>query len=267
MSEKIFVIPPARTRYLSEISENNRAYDNFVEQQAEVPQKLYGICMTISGLAGHVGLNSSGLECEGVSEANKELVELLLKEFDREKMNLDPHNWESVIQWESKVEKYKAPEFSFMVRSIKYELKIKTPYRIPFTYTDPENSYPANIRPGEIFCGGCLQENVPGEFPYTAGLFPFKREGEDPTRMFAGEGGPERTNQEIPLREPARMPAKRLSTAFDSVTLYGNDPDHRPDIYGKIGNSGVSICCLDDAKKLYSGFRPFGSEDLCVHDH
>ena len=98
-----------------------------------------------------------------------------------------------------------------------------------------------------------LQENVPGRFPYTAGLFPFKREGEDPTRMFAGEGGPERTNKRFHYVSLG-MPAKRLSTAFDSVTLYGNDPDYRPDIYGKIGNSGVSICCLDDAKKLYSGF-------------
>ncbi|MCC6767958.1 MAG: methylmalonyl-CoA mutase, partial [Bacteroidia bacterium] len=101
-----------------------------------------------------------------------------------------------------------------------------------------------------------LQENVPGEFPYTAGVFPFKREGEDPTRMFAGEGGPERTNRRFHYVSLG-MPATRLSTAFDSVTLYGNDPGERPDIYGKIGNSGVSICCLDDAKKLYSGF------DLC----
>jgi methylmalonyl-CoA mutase len=101
-----------------------------------------------------------------------------------------------------------------------------------------------------------LQENVPGEFPYTAGVFPFKRKGEDPTRMFAGEGGPERTNRRFHYLSHD-MPANRLSTAFDSVTLYGEDPDHRPDIYGKIGNSGVSVCCLDDAKKLYSGF------DLC----
>ncbi len=98
-----------------------------------------------------------------------------------------------------------------------------------------------------------LQENVPGEFPYTSGLYPFKRTGEDPTRMFAGEGGPERTNRRFHYVS-LDMPAKRLSTAFDSVTLYGNDPDHRPDIYGKIGNAGVSVCCLDDAKKLYSGF-------------
>jgi len=100
------------------------------------------------------------------------------------------------------------------------------------------------------------QENVPGEFPFTAGVFPFKRKGEDPTRMFAGEGGPERTNKRFHYLSKG-MPAKRLSTAFDSVTLYGNDPDHRPDIYGKVGNSGVNISSLNDAKKLYSGF------DLC----
>ncbi|PLX04060.1 MAG: methylmalonyl-CoA mutase, partial [Marinilabiliales bacterium] len=99
-----------------------------------------------------------------------------------------------------------------------------------------------------------LKENVPGEFPFAAGVFPFKREGEDPTRMFAGEGGPERTNRRFHYVSKG-MPAKRLSTAFDSVTLYGEDPDRRPDIYGKIGNAGVSIACLDDAKKLYSGFN------------
>jgi methylmalonyl-CoA mutase len=112
-----------------------------------------------------------------------------------------------------------------------------------------------------------LQENVPGEFPFTAGLFPFKREGEDPTRMFAGEGGPERTNKRFHLVSQG-MPAKRLSTAFDSVTLYGNDPGKRPDIYGKIGNAGVSICCLDDLKKLYSGFdlsHPMTSVSMTIN--
>ena len=98
-----------------------------------------------------------------------------------------------------------------------------------------------------------LQENVPqARISFASGLFPFKREGEDPTRMFAGEGGPERTNRRFHYVSLG-LPAKRLSTAFDSVTLYGNDPGYRPDIYGKIGNAGVSICCLDDAKKLYSG--------------
>jgi len=112
-----------------------------------------------------------------------------------------------------------------------------------------------------------LQENVPGEFPYTSGLYPFKRTGEDPSRMFAGEGGPERTNKRFHYVSQG-MPAKRLSTAFDSVTLYGNNPDARPDIYGKVGNSGVSICCLDDAKKLYSGFdlsHPLTSVSMTIN--
>lgn len=106
---------------------------------------------------------------------------------------------------------------------------------------------------GEIFIKWKGQENLPGSFPYTAGIYPFKRTGEDPTRMFAGEGGPERTNRRFHYVS-AEMPAKRLSTAFDSVTLYGQDHALPPDIYGKIGNAGVSIATLDDAKKLYSGF-------------
>ncbi|MEJ2594588.1 MAG: methylmalonyl-CoA mutase family protein, partial [bacterium] len=116
----------------------------------------------------------------------------------------------------------------------------------------PKVAMPAFTSWGEIL-KWVLKENVPGEFPFAAGVFPFKREGEDPTRMFAGEGGPERTNRRFHFVSLG-MPAKRLSTAFDSVTLYGEDPATRPDIYGKIGNSGVSIACLDDAKKLYSGF-------------
>ena len=119
--------------------------------------------------------------------------------------------------------------------------------QIPKVVTPPYKNWGAILQ-------WTLMENVPGEFPYAAGIYPFKREGEDPTRMFAGEGGPERTNRRFHYVSKG-MPAARLSTAFDSVTLYGNDPDWRPDIYGKIGNSGVSICCLDDAKKLYSGFN------------
>jgi isobutyryl-CoA mutase len=116
----------------------------------------------------------------------------------------------------------------------------------------PKVSLPGYENWGDIL-KWLLTENVPGEFPYAAGVFPLKREGEDPTRMFAGEGGPERTNRRFHYVSKG-LPAKRLSTAFDSVTLYGENPDHRPDIYGKIGNSGVSIATLDDAKKLYSGF-------------
>ncbi|MCT4582067.1 MAG: methylmalonyl-CoA mutase family protein [Flavobacteriales bacterium] len=253
MSEKIFVIPPARTRYLSEISENNRAYDNEANKQAEVAQKLYGVYKTIETLVEEkLTLDKSGIVTEGltVGEDNQTLVDLLIKEFDRIKMDLNPHNWETIINWGEVQKKYKDPVFKFKVRD--KELSIKTHSESLSHLQIPKIALPKYSAWGDLL-KWTLQENVPGQFPYAAGLFPFKREGEDPTRMFAGEGGPERTNKRFHYVSLG-MPAKRLSTAFDSVTLYGNDPDLRPDIYGKIGNSGVSICCLDDAKKLYSGF-------------
>ncbi len=256
MSEKIFVIPPSRTRYLSEIAENNRTYDNTVEAQVEVGQKLYGIYKTICSVADidFIGLSKNGIEDEGLrqvkDEDKKMLIKLLLAEFDRVKLNLDPYNWEVITGWGAKVKKYKDPVYTFKVRD--KEIKIDT-HTESLSHTQiPKVALPKYEAWGDILRWS-LQENVPGEFPYASGLYPFKRTGEDPTRMFAGEGGPERTNRRFHYVSLG-MPAKRLSTAFDSVTLYGNDPDHRPDIYGKIGNAGVSICCLDDAKKLYSGF-------------
>ncbi|WP_417353049.1 methylmalonyl-CoA mutase family protein [Flavobacterium alkalisoli] len=255
MSEKIFVIPPHRTRYLSEIAENNRSYDETAAAQQDVAQKLYGIFKTIETVSGKVPqINKAGIDdaSVAVTDADKSLfTDLLLKEFDRVKMNLDPYNWEVILTWDEKVNKYKNPVYSFKVRD--KEIKIQT-HTESLSHTQiPKVALPKYQAWGDIL-RWCLQENVPGEFPYTSGLYPFKREGEDPTRMFAGEGGPERTNRRFHYVSLG-MPAKRLSTAFDSVTLYGNDPDHRPDIYGKIGNAGVSICCLDDAKKLYSGFN------------
>lgn len=252
MSEKIYVIPPNRTRYLSEIAENNRSYDQTVSIQVEVAQKLYGIYKTIESVSGQVPvMNKSGLEVASpAAEDAQQLVNLLVKEFDRVKMNLDPYNWEVLLSWEEKVNKYKNPVYSFKVRD--KEIKIQTHTESLSHSQIPKVALPKYQAWGDLL-RWCLQENVPGEFPYASGLYPFKREGEDPTRMFAGEGGPERTNRRFHYVSLG-MPAKRLSTAFDSVTLYGNDPDHRPDIYGKIGNAGVSICCLDDAKKLYSGF-------------
>jgi len=255
MSEKIYVIPPARVRYLSEISENNRGYDEKVETQVEVAQKLYGIYKTLESVSGaKIGLTKNGLEEEALEEAtseeNKDLIGLLKKEFDRVKMDFDPYNWEEILKWEDTVKKYQDPIYSFKVRD--KEIKIET-HTESLSHTQiPKVALPKYKAWGDLL-KWILQENVPGEFPYTAGLYPFKRQGEDPTRMFAGEGGPERTNRRFHYVSLG-LPAKRLSTAFDSVTLYGNDPDHRPDIYGKIGNAGVSICCLDDAKKLYSGF-------------
>ncbi|MEZ7494067.1 methylmalonyl-CoA mutase family protein [Leeuwenhoekiella aequorea] len=250
MSEKIFVIPPARTRYLSEIAENNRAYDKTAIEQAEVAQRLYGIFKTIETVTGKTPeLDKSGLIVDD-SQHEDNLPKLLLAEFDKVKMDLDPYNWEVITGWADKVNKYKQPVYSFKVRD--KEIKIDT-HSKSLSHSDiPKIALPKYQAWGDILTW-VLQENVPGEFPYTAGLYPFKRTGEDPTRMFAGEGGPERTNRRFHYVSMG-LPAKRLSTAFDSVTLYGNDPDHRPDIYGKIGNAGVSICCLDDAKKLYSGF-------------
>jgi isobutyryl-CoA mutase len=252
MSEKIFVIPPHRTRYLSEIAENNRKYDETVLTQVEVAQKLYGIYKTIESVAEKTAqIDKSGIDVNSLNNNDdKDFLNLLVKEFDRVKMKLDPFNWEIILTWNEKVNKYKNPVYSFKVRD--KEIKIQT-HTESLSHTQiPKVALPKYQAWGDILKWN-LQENVPGEFPFTSGLYPFKREGEDPSRMFAGEGGPERTNKRFHYVS-AGLPAKRLSTAFDSVTLYGNDPDLRPDIYGKIGNAGVSICCLDDAKKLYSGF-------------
>ncbi|MDH4058358.1 MAG: methylmalonyl-CoA mutase family protein, partial [Cyclobacteriaceae bacterium] len=242
MSEKVFVIPPNRTRYLSEITENNHSYDQWVIEQAEVAEKLYAIQTTMQSLS--LSVTSSVPE-------NVDIVKVLQAEFDRTKLNLDPKNWKLIEEWKGKVQRYKEPVFKFKVRD--KEIGIQT-HSESLSHTQiPKVVLPRYSGWGDLLRWSLL-ENVPGEFPYTAGIYPFKREGEDPTRMFAGEGGPERTNRRFHYVSFA-TPAKRLSTAFDSVTLYGNDPDYRPDIYGKIGNSGVSICCLDDAKKLYSGFN------------
>jgi methylmalonyl-CoA mutase len=252
MSEKIYVIPPNRTRYLSEITENNRSYNNWADKQSEVAEKLYAINKTIETLGGISPLSRG--EGQGVRSTNAEVIKVLQAEFDRVKLELDPKNWLLIEQWEAKRQSYKDEFFIFKVRD--KELKIAT-----HSVSLSQSRIPKVVTPAYKNWGGILRwsltENVPGEFPFAAGIYPFKREGEDPTRMFAGEGGPERTNRRFHYVSKG-MPAARLSTAFDSVTLYGNDPDLRPDIYGKIGNSGVSICCLDDAKKLYSGF------DLCA---
>jgi len=269
MSEKIYVIPPARVRYLSEIAENNRAYDKKANEQVIVAQKLYGIYKTIESVCGKaLGLSKYGLDQEELNslqtEANTDFLRLLLGEFDRVKMNLNPYNWEIIVNWQEKVQKYKDPMYSFKVRD--KDIQIETHTKSLSHLDIPKIALPKYEAWGDLLKWN-LQENVPGEFPFTSGLYPFKRTGEDPTRMFAGEGGPERTNRRFHYVSLG-MPAKRLSTAFDSVTLYGNDPGHRPDIYGKIGNAGVSICCLDDAKKLYSGFdlsHPMTSVSMTIN--
>ena len=256
MSEKIFVIPPARVRYLSEIAESNRGYDKKVDEQVLVAQKLYGILQTIESITNSsaeivkTGLNEDEIISLELPEDDKAFLKLLFAQFEKVKLNFDPYNWEIILNWQEKVQKYKNPLYTFKVRD--KEIHIET-HSESLSYTKiPKISLPKYQAWGDLLRWN-LQENVPGEFPYTAGLYPFKRTGEDPTRMFAGEGGPERTNRRFHYVSLG-MDAKRLSTAFDSVTLYGNDPGRRPDVYGKIGNAGVSICCLDDAKKLYSGF-------------
>lgn len=239
MSEKIYIIPPSKTRYLSEISENNRGYDRKAKQQSEIAQKLYSLQKSIETL------KSSSIDDKD------RLIKGLQEAYEKTKLDLDPHNLKLIEGWEIKKKLYSDEFYVFKVRD--KELKIKTHYESLSHTQVPKIASPKYNAWGDILQWN-LQENFPGEFPYTAGIYPFKREGEDPTRMFAGEGGPERTNKRFHYVSKG-LPAARLSTAFDSVTLYGNDPDYRPDIYGKIGNSGVSICCLDDAKKLYSGFN------------
>ena len=264
MSEKQYVIPPNRTRYLSEITENNRAYDKWSLDQKEIAQKLYGVFKTIcsvcaitstelsdeKSLITENGLNEDKILKRVRNNSDKILVDLLLKEFSKVKMDLNPHNWEIIANWANKRQSYIEQVYSFKVRN--KEINIQTHTESLSHIQIPKIALPKYEAWGDLLLWN-LQENVPGEFPFTAGIYPFKRTGEDPARMFAGEGGPERTNRRFHYVSLG-LEAKRLSTAFDSVTLYGNDPHLRPDIYGKIGNAGVSICCLDDAKKLYSGF-------------
>lgn len=233
-SEKIYIIPPQRVRYLSEISENNRKYDENISKQSIIASELYAIDKLIK------------------TGKYKNTEELQIA-YDKLKQDLDGDIVRTLESWPTKKAMYESDEFVYEVRGKKITVQTKTlslsKQKISKISLPKYNDWGDLVR----WFG---QENVPGEFPYAAGVFPFKRKGEDPTRMFAGEGCPERTNKRFHYVSLG-LPAKRLSTAFDSVTLYGEDPDHRPDIYGKIGNSGVSVCCLDDAKKLYSGF------DLC----
>lgn len=230
-SAKIYIIPPKRVRYLSEISEKLRSYDQWVKEQSTIADDLQSI--------------------ERVIELMDESTDSMRSLANSKKRNLDSSNLDQLQRWPNTRDKYSSDQFTYQVRG--KELRVDTKTKSLSHLSIPKISLPRYQGWGDIL-RWLLQENVPGEFPYTAGVFPFKRKGEDPTRMFAGEGGPERTNARFHYVSKG-LPAARLSTAFDSVTLYGEDPDRRPDIYGKIGNSGVNICCLDDAKKLYSGFN------------
>lgn len=232
-STKSQIIPPARVRYLAEISEAIADYSKWVDEQCKLATQLYQV-------EGVIGMQPSHAAALADVKAHLE-------------KSLHPECKKLIDEWPAVVKKFSADFYEFQVRDKVIKLPLFTESlshsRIPKVTLPKYNDW------GDILRWQ-LTENLPGEFPYAAGVFPLKREGEDPTRMFAGEGGPERTNKRFHYVS-LDQPAKRLSTAFDSVTLYGEDPAVRPDIYGKVGNSGVSIATVDDAKKLYSGF------DLC----
>jgi methylmalonyl-CoA mutase len=237
------IIPSSRVRYLSEISESNRSYDQLVKEQAAIATKLY----QLQGVLDEIRNFSFAQGSQGYSTAVLEKMKIFYED------QLTPVARKLIKNWPEKIKAYEKDYYEYKVRDkmIRQEM---------FSQSLSGTRIPKVVLPKYKDWGDLLrwqaQENVPGSFPFTAGVFPLKREGEDPTRMFAGEGGPERTNRRFHYVS-VDQPAKRLSTAFDSVTLYGEDPDYRPDIYGKIGNAGVSIATVDDAKKLYSGF------DLC----
>ncbi len=236
------IIPAKRVRYLAEIAEEIYKYNKITDEQSEIASKLYQLkgaqklIKEYSKLKEIPVVSPTGGDLEGALE--KQLLPLCKKLLD---------------EWEHTKSSYKKEFFEYDVRGKIIKLPL---YFESLSHTKiPKISIPKFKDWGDILRWR-LQENFPGKFPYTAGVFPLKRQEEDPTRMFAGEGGPERTNRRFHYVSIGQ-PAKRLSTAFDSVTLYGEDPDPRPDIYGKVGNAGVSIATVDDAKKLYSGF------DLC----
>ncbi len=237
-SSKTIIIPVERAGYLSEISDTVRKYHQWGTEQSELVRRLWHLDEVEKELV-------FGGQCE--SSAALEGIKILQEDIEKK---LDPKALRLVGEWEDIKESYSGSDYVFEVRGRKIptKLKVKT---LSGTLM-PRISLPKFTDRGELLQWR-LKENLPGMFPYTAGVFPFKRQDEDPTRMFAGEGDPFRTNRRFKYLS-ANSVAKRLSTAFDSVTLYGRDPEERPDIYGKIGTSGVSICTLDDVKVLYSGF-------------
>lgn len=234
------IIPTDRRYYLREISESVRTYHQKAEYQADIARRLF----QLQGAIESVKERDAAPEVLESLEAIKKSVE---EELSQESKRI-------LDSWAELREKYEADQFVTKIRDKEIVTKLKTVSLSGLSI--PKVSLPKYKDYGEIL-KWVYKENVPGSFPYTAGVFPFKRAEEDPKRQFAGEGTPERTNRRFHYLSKDD-PAKRLSTAFDSVTLYGEDPAYRPDIYGKIGESGVSICTLDDMKKLYAGF------DLCA---
>ncbi|MBT2640716.1 methylmalonyl-CoA mutase family protein [Bacillus sp. ISL-41] len=233
------IIPNDRRYYLREISETVRGYHKHAAEQADLARRLFQL--------------EGAIEAVKERETNSEVVSSLQVLKEEVEKKLTPESKYILENWESLKGKYSADQFVTKIRDKEIVTELKTKSLSGLSI--PKVALPKYKDYGEILRWVYL-ENVPGSFPYTAGVFPFKREGEDPKRQFAGEGTPERTNRRFHYLSKDDS-AKRLSTAFDSVTLYGEDPDYRPDIYGKVGESGVSVCSLDDMKKLYAGF------DLC----
>ncbi|HEY4970308.1 MAG TPA: fused isobutyryl-CoA mutase/GTPase IcmF [Steroidobacteraceae bacterium] len=231
------IVPPGRVRYLAEIAESLREFHQFIARQARIARERQSL-RTAKALFAASDRPVAGFD---------ELISATSAELDLRSAKL-------LEQWPKTQELYAQPEYVVKIRDKEIRTQL-TSDSLSGTKIR-KVSLPRYEDDGEVL-RFLLKENVPGSYPYTAGVFAFKREGEDPTRMFAGEGDAFRTNQRF-KRVSEGMPAHRLSTAFDSVTLYGWDPDLRPDIYGKVGNSGVSIATLDDMKVLYSGF------DLCA---
>jgi methylmalonyl-CoA mutase len=233
------IIPSKRVRYLSEISDTIREYHAWSDNQVEIATKWDEVRGTLHQL--------NNWDANDKDDLIHALVKLKSKWEDQ----LDVLPKRILEGWDDLASNYAQDELEVQVRgkSIKNALFTTSLSGLNIRRV----AIPKTNHAGERL-KFALKENIPGYFPFTAGVFPFKREGEDPTRMFAGEGTPERTNKRFHYVS-AGLPAARLSTAFDSVTLYGEDPGYRPDIYGKIGNSGVNICTLDDMKKLYSGFE------------
>ena len=242
-TSKTIIIPPERTRYLSEVADHLRAYHRETDTQAEAIRKVW-----------HLKETTGTLSSEDLKGDTSQLIDALKEQLKAAEATLNPETRRTLEDWEKIQATYAKDELVYQVR----DREIRVPlFSESLAHTRiPKIELPKFKDPGEIY-RWLREENVSGKFPYTAGVFPLKRVDEDPTRMFAGEGDPARTNQRFKMLS-ADYDAKRLSTAFDSVTLYGCDPDIRPDIYGKVGTSGVSICTLDDVKMLYDGF------DLCA---
>ncbi|MCB9898996.1 MAG: methylmalonyl-CoA mutase family protein [Planctomycetes bacterium] len=254
-----FVIPAERARYLAEIVETCEDRARFALEQAAIARKLYQIRGAIGALQAHVGETSIDFVDSGDDEVvsvvqlvrqESTAVPELAAEYRRLKETLDPECRRLLQEWPSVLKRYRANLYKFQVRDRVIEQELASESLSGLRV--PKVALPRWHDWGDILAW-LLTENAPGMFPYTAGVYPLKRAEEDPARMFAGEGCAERTNRRFHYLSRG-LPAKRLSTAFDSVTLYGEDPAVRPDVYGKVGNSGVSVATVDDAKRLYSGF-------------